>query len=193
MTTTTHNLYSPFTPTPTHYPSPLHKPKMIGITGKRNVGKSTVATLLEEKYGFTRVHAFDGGKVATLAYFEYITKNKEIAYRMVYGDLKDVPSPYLPNNVAPRYFLEKFGQFMGVDMGIDWTLAMEIGIVRDYDPPQELLWKALSMRPLGSKTKVDMCCGWKDQTSLAPLAWRVMRCRPRLLRTQQLVRLACMS
>ncbi len=143
MTTTTHNLYSPFNPTPTHYPSPTRHPTMIGITGKRNVGKSTVATLLEEKYGFTRVHAFDGGKVATLAYFEYITKNKEIAYRMVYGDLKDVPSPYLPNNVAPRYFLERFGQFMGVDMGIDWTLAMEVGIVRDYNPSARIVVESL--------------------------------------------------
>ncbi|KEA07458.1 hypothetical protein EXN69_26225 [Rhizobium rhizogenes] len=111
-----------------------HGPLLIGITGKRNVGKSTVANLLESKYGFARVHAFDGGKEAALAYFKHITGLAPLADRMVYGDLKDVPSPYLPGNVAPRYFLEKFGNFMGVTLGVEWTLAMEIARIRRETP-----------------------------------------------------------
>ncbi|WP_202034104.1 hypothetical protein [Rhizobium rhizogenes] len=114
--------------------SAQHKPLLLGITGKRNVGKSTVANLLESKYGFARVHAFDGGKAAAEAYFRHITGNALEAQQMVYGYLKDVPSPYLPGNVAPRYFLEKFGNFMGVTLGVEWTLAMEIARIRRETP-----------------------------------------------------------
>lgn len=119
------------------------KPLMIGITGKRNVGKSTVATLLEERYGFARAHAFDGGKEAARAFFEHITGDPETADRMVYDDLKDKPSPHLPGNVAPRYFLEKFGHFMGVDMGVEWTLAMEIGRLRRISPRAPIVVESL--------------------------------------------------
>ncbi len=119
------------------------KPLMIGITGKRNVGKSTVATLLEERYGFARAHAFDGGKEAARAFFEHITGNFEIADSMVYGRLKDTPSTYLPGNVAPRYFLEKFGHFMGQTMGVEWTLAMEIGRLRRISPRAPIVVESL--------------------------------------------------
>jgi len=119
------------------------KPLMIGITGKRNVGKSTVATLLEERYGFARAHAFDGGKEAARAFFEHVTGSFEVADAMVYGRLKDTPSTYLPGNVAPRYFLEKFGHFMGVDMGVEWTLAMEIGRLRRISPRAPIVVESL--------------------------------------------------
>ncbi|OKP79737.1 hypothetical protein BTE77_06500 [Ensifer adhaerens] len=119
------------------------RPLMIGITGKRNVGKSTVATLLEEKYGFARAHAFDGGKEAALAYFVHITGDYPAANRMVYGDLKDKPSEHLPGNVPPRFFLEKFGHFMGDTMGVDWTLAMEINRIRRQTPKAPIVVESL--------------------------------------------------
>lgn len=119
-------------------PAPL-----IGLTGKRNVGKTTVADLLEEEFGFSRAHAFDGGKEASRAYFEHITGDFEIADRMVWGDLKDQPSAYLPGNVAPRYFLERFGHFMGADMGVEWTLAMEIGRLRRLSPRTPIVVESL--------------------------------------------------
>src|SRR5690606_3570736 len=78
------------------------RPLLLGITGKRNVGKSTVATLLEERFGFARAHAFDGGKEAAMYYFAHVTGSIQLAHDMVYGDLKDKPSPYLPGGVAPR-------------------------------------------------------------------------------------------
>lgn len=103
-----------------------HPPFMIGLTGLRGVGKSSVADILEEQHGFNRAHAFDGGKEAAVAYFEHVTGDAHRAERMVFGDLKDVPCPDLPGGVAPRYFLERFGHFMGVTMGVEWTLAMEV-------------------------------------------------------------------
>lgn len=119
------------------------KPLMIGITGKRNVGKSTVATILESRYGFARAHAFDGGKEAALAYFVHVTGDYPTAKRMVYGDLKDKSSPHLPGKVAPRFFLEKFGHFMGDTMGVDWTLAMEIARIRRQTPNAPIVVESL--------------------------------------------------
>lgn len=119
------------------------RPMLIGITGRRNVGKSTMATLLESTFGFTRVHAFDGGKDAACALFTYMVGCAETAKRMVYGDLKDKPSPYLPGGVAPRYFLEKFGKFMGIEMGVEWTLAMEVARVRRLWPSSPIVVESL--------------------------------------------------
>lgn len=107
------------------------RPLMIGLTGKRNVGKSTVACLLEDEFGFERVHAFEAGKVAAAAWFDAMRLDGQ---EMVYGDLKDVPCQALPGGVAPRFLLEKLGQFFGVQLGLEWTLAMEIATARKRAP-----------------------------------------------------------
>ncbi|SKA30872.1 hypothetical protein [Consotaella salsifontis] len=106
------------------------EPMIIGLTGLRNVGKTSVADVLVDRHGFARTHAFEGGKEAAVAYFEHITGDVSEARKMVYGILKDRPSPHLPGGVAPRHFLERFGHFMGADMGVEWTLAMEIAVAR---------------------------------------------------------------
>ncbi|WP_149759984.1 hypothetical protein [Neomesorhizobium albiziae] len=89
-------------------------------------------------YGFVRAHPFEGGKVAAMAYFMHVGATEDEACRMVYGDLRDKPSPYLPGAAFPRSFLEKFGHFMGVSMGADWTLGKEF----------DLAWRKHSGRPL---------------------------------------------
>lgn len=105
---------------------------MIGLTGKRNVGKSTVARLLVDEYGFVGVHAFEAGKRAAKAWFNALGMP---GAEMVYGALKDVPCDGLPDGVPPRYFLERFGKFMGVNMGVDWTLGAEITRARSLGKP----------------------------------------------------------
>lgn len=131
MTTTTH-AWTPFG----HQPLARHAndnrgPLMIGLTGKRNVGKSTVAEYLETEFGFTRIHAFEAGKRAAAAWFDAMDLPGD---EMVFGALKDVPCASLPDGVAPRYFLERFGQFMGVQMGLPWTLGMEVAAARRQAP-----------------------------------------------------------
>lgn len=116
-----------------------HKePVMIGLTGKRNVGKTTFADVLEEEFGFNRIHAFEAGKHAAETYFRQILRHlpngDDLARRMVWGDLKDKPSPYLPDNNPPRYYMERSGHFHGVDLGVEWTLAMEVRAARAMHP-----------------------------------------------------------
>lgn len=99
--------------------------KLIGLTGKRHVGKTTAANILVDN-GFRRIHAFDGGKAACRGYFEHLGADPETARRMTDGDLKDAPSDLLPGRATPRDFMEPFGRWMGVDMGVPWTLGAEI-------------------------------------------------------------------
>jgi hypothetical protein len=118
-------------------------PHLVGITGKRNVGKSTTADLLVSRLGYVKAHAFDGGKEAGYAYLRHVTGDYHLAHRMTWGDLKDVPCDLLPGGVSPRYFYERFGQFMGVDMGVEWTLGMEIARLRREHPGKPIVVESL--------------------------------------------------
>lgn len=119
------------------------RPLMIGLTGKRNVGKSTVAAMLEEEGGFERVHPLETGKEAALAWLTRVTGDQITAEEMVYGKLKDVPSHSLPGEVSPRYFLERFGEFMGRQLGVEWTLGLEIDLVRRRSPRAPIVVESL--------------------------------------------------
>ena len=120
-------------------PLQAYHPLVIGLTGRRHVGKSTAADYLVDRLGFVRVHPFAGGKIAAAAYFVHLGASDEEAHRMVHGDLRDGPSPLLPGNATPRLFLERFGRFMGVDMGSDWTLGAEIGRTWGIYPGRPLI------------------------------------------------------
>jgi hypothetical protein len=98
-------------------------PIIIGLTGPRQVGKSTIADHLVENHGFNRLHPFEGGKVATRAWLAYLGADEDTAWRMTEGDLKETPTALLPDNQTPRFFMEKFGFFMGTELGPDWTIG----------------------------------------------------------------------
>ncbi len=104
------------------------QPLIIGLAGLRQVGKSRVANHLVASHGFQKVHPFSGGKAACRAYYAHLGASEETAWRMTDGDLKDTPSPYLPNREPSRTFMERFGKFMGVEMGPDWTIGTELRI-----------------------------------------------------------------
>ncbi|MBW3243622.1 hypothetical protein KUV57_13190 [Epibacterium sp. DP7N7-1] len=147
---------------------------IIGLKGRRQVGKSKIADHLVQNLGFTRVHPFDGGKVACRAYFMHLGADEETAWRMTDGDLKDVPSPILPiitkpEHVVPgkselgdhymsRFFMEKFGRCMGIDMGPDWTIGKELQLHLDANPGEDkrlvvesIVYEADQLRALGGK------------------------------------------
>lgn len=116
---------------------------IIGLSGRRGVGKSRVADHLVERHGFSRIHPFQGGKAASVGYFVHVGATPEEAARMVNGDLKDVPCPLLPNDQTPRYFMERFGQFMGVQMGPEWTIGQEIRLALERDPDARLIAESI--------------------------------------------------
>ena len=108
-------------------------PIIIGLTGLRQVGKSSIANHLVDNHGFRRLHPFEGGKVATRAWLEYLGADAEAAWRMTEGDLKETPSDLLPHNQTPRYFMEQFGHFMGVGLGPDWTIGRSLKLAKKDD------------------------------------------------------------
>lgn len=116
---------------------------IIGLSGRRGVGKSRVADHLVEQHGFLRVHPFQGGKAASVGYFTHIGMTADEAARMVNGDLKDVPCPLLPFNQTPRYFMERFGQFLGEQMGPEWTIGQEIRRAFEKDPNARLVAESI--------------------------------------------------
>lgn len=131
---------------------------ILGLTGSRGVGKSRLCDALVEGHGFTRMHPFDGGKAACEAYFRHLGATAEEASRMVRGDLKDASSPFLPmgpdgQRHAPRYFMERFGAFMGVTLGSEWTLEAEVarligaGVTRIVS--ESIVFEADDFRRLG--------------------------------------------
>lgn len=121
----------------------MNQPIILGLTGRRQVGKSEVTKFLTKHCGFRPTHAFRAGKAAILEYYIASDIPMEIAWRMVYGDLKDTPSTYLPNGVASRFFMEEFGRFMGVQMGADWTLGLELKKMQHYYPEDDLICESI--------------------------------------------------
>lgn len=126
---------------------------ILGLTGKRGVGKSEVTKMLVAR-GFVRAHAFDGGKAASAAYFRHLGADEGSAASMINGSLKDEPCGLLPGRATPRYFMERFGKFMGTAMGPEWTLGAELDrLARDHpDTPvvaESVVYEADCLRERG--------------------------------------------
>jgi hypothetical protein len=49
-----------------------------------------------------------------------------------------MPCPLLPGNQTPRYFMERFGKFMGTTLGAEWTLGAELDVALRQVP-----WKPI--------------------------------------------------
>lgn len=117
---------------------------LIGLAGYRQVGKSHIADHLVNHHGFSKVHPFNGGKAATRAYYVHLGIDEHTAWEMTDGSLKDTPCEQLPGGVSSRFFMEKFGKFMGVEMGPDWTIGkeLELSLARG-DSNQRLLVESI--------------------------------------------------
>jgi hypothetical protein len=116
---------------------------LLALTGKRYVGKSTIADVLVAEYGFTKLHAFGAGKVMVVAYYQHLGIDPETAYRLVYGDLKDTPHPLIPGDGLSRTFMEKLGYHMGVDMGCEYTLGAEYRRAKTLNPEARFIIESM--------------------------------------------------
>lgn len=135
-------------------PLAAYHPPVIGLTGRRGVGKSTAAAYLADALGFARAHSFDGGKAAAAAYFRHLGAGEAQAHAMAHGHLRDVTSPLLPHGSTPRFFLERFGKFMGATLGPEWTLGAEIERIWRSDPTravvvESVVYEAAVIRAVG--------------------------------------------
>lgn len=96
---------------------------IVGFTGRKRSGKDTAAGVLEA-FGFKRL-AFAGPIKAMIgALLEYQGVDDETIYRMLEGDLKEVPTPYLGGR-TPRYAMQKLGTEWGREMMCD-TIWVDI-------------------------------------------------------------------
>lgn len=64
---------------------------IIGLTGRRGVGKSEIANLLNQLYGFRVIHPFAPGKAMLCGYYRYMGVPEAVAVAMTDGALKDTP------------------------------------------------------------------------------------------------------
>lgn len=131
---------------------------LLGLTGGRHVGKSSLASHIVERHGFARMHPFDGGKAASEAWFRHLGADAATSHEMIHGSLKDRPSPLLPVgadgvHAMPRFFYEKFGAFLGRTMGPDWTLGLEVrrlaALGHDRIISESIVFEADSFRAMG--------------------------------------------
>jgi hypothetical protein len=101
-------------------------PAILAIAGPKDSGKSTLAQLLSQRYGYERVAFADGIKVMLLALYEYQGLRNGRARRMLWGDLKEEPTPLL-NERTSRWAMQTLGTEWGrklihPDLWLDiWT------------------------------------------------------------------------
>ncbi len=81
---------------------------IIGITGPKQSGKSTLTKLLVDKYGFTRTAFADPIKIALMEAFG-------LTWEQVYGSEKEIPTDKLCGQ-TPRHAMKTLGTEWGREM-----------------------------------------------------------------------------
>ena len=105
---------------------------ILGLTGERGAGKTEIGNYLVRGRGFIRTHPFNPGKALLRGYYVLRGASEDEALRMTDGDLKDVPSAILPVNPetgqhhSSRWLMERLGNYMGTEMGVEWTIGSEL-------------------------------------------------------------------
>lgn len=87
------------------------RPTLVGLIGRKGSGKDTAAvTLLEQ--GYENVKFAGALKVMIRALLAYQGVDADIIERMIEGDLKEEPTPYLAGR-SPRYAMQRLGDEWG--------------------------------------------------------------------------------
>lgn len=84
---------------------------LIALTGRKGAGKDTVASVLFER-GYVNVKFAGGLKTMLRSLLEYRGASEDLIERMIEGDLKEVPTPYL-NGRTPRHAMQTLGNEWG--------------------------------------------------------------------------------
>jgi hypothetical protein len=98
-----------FVDAPSIVPTPR---RIVGFTGLAGSGKSTAATHLIEKHGYTRGKFAGALKEMCRALLRYRGVGPLVIERMIEGDLKELPTPYL-NGKSPRHAMQTLGTEWG--------------------------------------------------------------------------------
>lgn len=95
---------------------------LIGFAGYMGCGKTTLSNALVDEYHFTKVSFAAPLKKMLMQLLRARTSDEALTIRMVYGDLKNTPSPLLEGK-SPRQAMQWLGTEWGRDLvGADlWT------------------------------------------------------------------------
>ncbi|MGX1098866.1 deoxynucleotide monophosphate kinase [Amorphus sp. MBR-141] len=100
---------------------------VIGLVGRAGSGKTTVADYLVERLHFQRAKFATALKGMMRALLAYRGADPHTIERMIEGDLKEIPSPYLAGK-TPRYAMQTLGTEWGRDrIDKDFWVDSEMG------------------------------------------------------------------
>lgn len=86
-------------------------PTLVGLIGRKGSGKDTVAVTLTTR-GYRNVKFAGALKTMIRSLLAYQGLDEETIERMVEGDLKETPTPYLAGR-TPRYAMQRLGDEWG--------------------------------------------------------------------------------
>jgi hypothetical protein len=92
-------------------------PQLVGLIGRKGAGKDTAAEVLLS-VGYENVKFAGALKDMIRSLLAYQGVEEEVIERMVEGDLKEVPTPYLAGR-TPRYAMQTLGTEWGRDQIAD--------------------------------------------------------------------------
>ena len=118
------------------------QPKLLGLTGRKQSGKDTAAAVMEgEKISFAAPI-----KLMLQALLKYQGLDEVFIDRMLNGDLKETPSPYLADQ-TPRYAMQRLGTEWGrqqmadslwVDIALEKAKKARRAVITDVRFPNEV-------------------------------------------------------
>jgi hypothetical protein len=84
---------------------------IIGFAGRKGSGKDTAARVFEE-HGYVHLKMAGGLKCMLHAFLAYQGVQDSVVYRMLEGDLKEIPTEFLGGR-SPRYAMQHLGTAWG--------------------------------------------------------------------------------
>ena len=130
---------------------------VIGLKGLIGSGKTTVARHLIEHHGFVRGRFAGARKDMLRASLRYRRCDEATIERMIDGDLKEQPSPWLGGK-SPRHAMEGLGGLWGRDhMGSDFWIGTETDVLY-MSAPKRVVFE--DVRHPNEGEAIDRMGGW---------------------------------